>query len=101
MSKYNIELIKIKKSYSGNTVLSDLSLNIENNTVISIIGPDGSGKTTLLKIILGIIDYDGGEIIKLPYDNFGFMLDDYKPYGRLTLLQNMVAFSKLSKNKIP
>jgi len=95
-----ITLKNIKKSYSGNTVLSDLDLVINNNSVTSVIGPNGSGKTTLFKLILGITDCNEGDIEKSLNYSFGFMLDDCRPFDRLTLVQNMIAFSGLSQNKI-
>ena len=40
---------------SGNLVLRDVTLHIEQGTKLGIIGPNGAGKTTLVKIILGLI----------------------------------------------
>ena len=58
-----LELKNVKKSYDGTPVLTDISLNIEDGEIVSILGPSGCGKTTLLNLILGIVDSDGGQII--------------------------------------
>ena len=50
-----LELKNVKKSYDGTPVLTDISLNIEDGEIVSILGPSGCGKTTLLNLILGIV----------------------------------------------
>ncbi len=95
-----IEIKELKKHYSENTVLSDLNLNIPQNSILSVIGPNGCGKTTLFKLILGITDKNSGEISITPGARKGFMLDDCEPYEYLSLVQNLKAFSKISEIKI-
>ncbi len=50
-----IELENVWGGYSGQTVLSNVSLPVFENDYIGIIGPNGGGKTTLIKLILGLI----------------------------------------------
>ena len=57
-----ITLKNISKHYSGNTVLSDISLEIPKNSVTGILGPNGAGKSTLLKIITGFEFPDSGTV---------------------------------------
>ena len=45
----------INKSYGDLQVLKDISLEINQGEVVSIVGPSGAGKTTLLQI-LGTLD---------------------------------------------
>ena len=42
--------------------LDNISLEIKENDCFAIVGESGSGKTTLANIILGIYNYDDGEI---------------------------------------
>ena len=53
-----LELRNVKKSYDGKAVLKDISLDIEDGEIVSILGPSGCGKTTLLNLVLGITDAD-------------------------------------------
>lgn len=47
-----IEIKNLNSSYEDKKVLNNLSLEIENNSITSIVGPNGSGKTTLLKHLI-------------------------------------------------
>ncbi len=53
----------ISKSYGGHPVLRGVALAVAERRTLSILGRSGCGKTTLLKIIAGLIDPDGGEIL--------------------------------------
>lgn len=44
------------------SVLKDLSLNVESSELVCILGASGCGKTTLLNLIAGLADPDGGTI---------------------------------------
>ena len=93
-----LELKNVKKSYDGTPVLTDISLNIEDGEIVSILGPSGCGKTTLLNLILGIVDSDGGQIIyngeditNVPMEKRGFniVFQDYALFPNLNVYQNI------------
>jgi ATP-binding cassette subfamily B protein RaxB len=44
-------------------VLEDISLTIEPGEFVTIMGPSGAGKTTLVKIMLGLLEPTGGEVL--------------------------------------
>ena len=48
------EMKNIKKSFGSLEVLKDISLQVEEGEVLSIIGPSGSGKSTLLRCATGL-----------------------------------------------
>ncbi len=55
-----IALENVTKQYNGTAGIRDVSLEVEQGSFVSIVGPFGSGKTTLLRIIAGLIsDYEG------------------------------------------
>ena len=58
-----LELSHIQKSFDGVSVLKDISIQVEDGEIVSILGPSGCGKTTLLNIILGIVEADAGTIV--------------------------------------
>ncbi len=49
-----LEIKSLSAGYNGDTVLSDIDLEVFNNDFIGVIGPNGGGKTTLVRIILGL-----------------------------------------------
>lgn len=57
-----LELESLTKFYGGTKALSEVSLGVEKNTVVSIIGPNGAGKTTLLNVVNGFLKPKAGKI---------------------------------------
>ncbi len=57
-----IEVRDINKSFDGQQVLHDISINFEHGKTNLIIGKSGSGKTVLLKCIIGLLEVDSGDI---------------------------------------
>lgn len=62
MSEPIISLKHIVKRYGKHQVLNDVSMDINEGDIYGLIGRNGSGKTTIFKIILGLSDYQSGEI---------------------------------------
>jgi len=59
-----IDLIKVSKKYGAKDILKEVSLSIDENDKIAIIGKNGCGKSTLMKIINSLIEVDDGNVIK-------------------------------------
>ena len=62
-----VELNHISKSFGSVRALSDVSLKIRPG-VTGLLGPNGSGKSTLIKILLGLLQSDGGTTSVLGLD---------------------------------
>lgn len=62
MSNTKISLRGLSKSYSGHVVLHNVTLDITEGSVVTLIGPSGSGKSTLLRCINLLEPIDDGEI---------------------------------------
>lgn len=59
----NVISIKgLNVSYQNKRVLTNIYLEIDSGQTYGVIGPNGAGKSTLFKSILGLIDYDAGQI---------------------------------------
>ena len=59
-----IEIKNVSKSYDGNKkAIDNISFNVEDGSIFAFIGHNGAGKTTLIKSIMGIHDFDFGEIL--------------------------------------
>ncbi len=61
MSVITVE--NIKKKYAERAVLDGISLTVQKNERVALVGSNGSGKTTLLKIIMGIENADSGRVV--------------------------------------
>lgn len=67
-----IDVFGISKSYrNGRTdttsVMKDVTLRVEEGTVLGLLGPNGAGKTTLIKILTGLLKPDSGNGTVLGY----------------------------------
>lgn len=59
-----IKLNNVTAGYkTGNPIISDISISVEEREFLGIIGPNGGGKTTLLKVILGLLQPSKGEVL--------------------------------------
>lgn len=108
-----LEINHLKKSFSENIVLSDISLSVESGEVLSIIGPSGSGKSTLLrcatfleKMDYGTLAYDGvpatlnepeemtkyadKDTIKQLKNNFGLVFQSFNLFPHYSVLKNLI-----------
>ncbi|MER8537549.1 ectoine/hydroxyectoine ABC transporter ATP-binding protein EhuA [Mesorhizobium sp. M1005] len=57
-----VRYMNVSKSYGGLKVLDQLSLDIAEGEMVSIIGPSGSGKTTVLRMLMTLETINGGVI---------------------------------------
>ena len=103
-----IELKNITKSFDGEVVLDNISLDIYDNEFITLLGPSGCGKTTTLRIIGGFETPDSGDVIFMgedikdvpPYKrNVNTVFQRYALFPHLNVFEN-VAFS-LREKKVP
>lgn len=58
-----LEIKNLTKSFHGEVVLNNLSLDIDNVHALAIVGASGGGKTTLLRILAGLEIPDTGQVI--------------------------------------
>ena len=103
----------LTKTFRGNVVLSNVSLEIEAGTVTGLIGRNGSGKTMLMKCICGLISPTSGNItvqgqrvgkdVDIP-DNIGVIIETpgFLPNfsGYKNLMQLAKIRRKVGKNEI-
>ncbi|MFA9199376.1 MAG: ABC transporter ATP-binding protein [Aquirufa sp.] len=57
-----LELKNISKSYGTQLILDNISLQVKESEMVSILGPSGSGKSTLLQIMGLLMKADSGQI---------------------------------------
>ena len=59
----SIEVKNLVKIYDEKKVIDNVSFTVENGETLAIVEFSGSGKSTILKMICGLTEKDGGEII--------------------------------------
>lgn len=58
-----IEIKNLTKCYGEKIAVDNISFNVEDGEIFAFIGHNGAGKTTTIKSIVGINDFDKGDII--------------------------------------
>ena len=58
-----IEIKNVTKKYGDIKALDDISFTVNDGDIFAFIGHNGAGKTTLIKSIVGIHDFDAGDIL--------------------------------------
>ncbi len=90
----------LTKTYDGQAVLVDLSFSVAQGETICLLGPSGSGKSTTLRLIAGLEEPDGGDIlwdglslrdVPVHERHFGLMFQDYALFPHMNVWEN-VAF---------
>ncbi|MBN1989333.1 MAG: ATP-binding cassette domain-containing protein [Bacteroidales bacterium] len=98
-----IEIANLQKSFDGNEVLSDVTLNLYKGENLVVLGKSGSGKSVLIKCIVGLLQPDTGTInvfgenvVKLSMKGLsevrkkvGFLFQSGALYDSMTVKQNL------------
>ncbi|MBQ3330621.1 MAG: ABC transporter ATP-binding protein [Ruminococcus sp.] len=58
-----LRIKNLTKTYGDKKAVDDLTLHIRRGEIYGFIGHNGAGKTTTLKSVVGILDFDEGEIL--------------------------------------
>ena len=108
-----LDCINLSKKYDGKTVVNDISISLQENSVIGLLGPNGAGKTTtfymivgLIKSNSGVIKIDGQNITSLPMHMRSDLGISYLPqeasiFRNLSVKDNILAILETRKNLTP
>jgi len=101
-----LEVNNVSKFFGGVKANEDISLSVEQGSIVGLIGPNGSGKTTLFNSIVGThpidkgsIKFDGKEVSELPVPivaKLGLLrtFQQTRIYGKLNCIENMLISNK-------
>jgi ABC-type Fe3+/spermidine/putrescine transport system ATPase subunit len=110
----NLTVTSISKSFGGGRVVDDVSFEVNQGELLTLLGPSGCGKTTTLRLIAGLESLDSGEIalsdrllsaparrISVPPErrSMGMVFQSYAVWPHMTVFEN-VAFP-LKMKKVP
>ena len=100
----------LAKSYESRKVVSDVSLTVNSNEIVGLLGPIGAGKTTTFYMVVGLVRQDQGKIIidgedisLLPMHNraqrgIGYLPQEASIFRRLTVYENLMAVLEIRKD---
>ena len=92
-----VELIGVSKTFTGITVLKDVSFDVRPGEVHALLGENGAGKSTLIKIIAGVHTPDSGGVIKVAGDEVKFRSPrEARNAGVATVYQELLLFPELT-----
>jgi len=66
----------LSKSFGAQSLFKNISLVVDSNEKIGVIGPNGSGKSTLLKILCGLEDADGGQVVRQKFVRLSYLAQE-------------------------
>lgn len=58
-----IEIKNVTKKYGDKTAIKNISFDIKDGEIFGFIGHNGAGKTTMIKSLIGILNFDDGDIL--------------------------------------
>lgn len=97
-----VEIRHFQMAFGDKVVIQDLSFEVQRGEVFGFLGSNGSGKTTTLRVLLGLYEPAGGELL---IDGKQFAVEDgvklgYLPeerglYKKETVIDTMMYFGRL------
>ncbi|WP_026683529.1 amino acid ABC transporter ATP-binding protein [Heyndrickxia coagulans] len=113
MAEPLLKVEHLKKSYGEKRVLEDISFEVEEGSVVVLLGPSGSGKSTLIRCLNGLEAFQGGTIMfngetvrpspknwRRLRQQIGMVFQSYDLFPNMTVLENILLGAvKVQKRK--
>jgi lipopolysaccharide export system ATP-binding protein len=100
---------ELVKSYKGRTVVSKVSVDVNQGEIVGLLGPNGAGKTTTFYMVVGLIKPDEGSVFlndtnitKLPMYKraqmgIGYLPQEASVFRKLSIEDNIMAVLEMTK----
>jgi ABC-2 type transport system ATP-binding protein len=95
----------LTKRFGERVAVDNFSLTVARGEIFALVGPDGAGKTTVMRLLVGIMDPDGGRAEVLGLDtvaqaealkeHIGYMPQRFGLYDDLTVRENIAFYADL------
>lgn len=102
-----ILLKNVSKTFGKRKVVDHITMETYTGEVFGFLGPNGAGKTTTIKMLVGLIDFDEGQISICGFDvrknfekamaNVGGIVENPELYKYMTGLQNLRQYARMRK----
>lgn len=98
-----LETKHLVKGYSGRTVVNEVSISVEQRSIVGLLGRNGAGKTTSFRMVMGMVVPDDGQVVfegtditKMPMYKrarlgMGYLSQEPSVFQRLTVWDNLMA----------
>jgi lipopolysaccharide export system ATP-binding protein len=98
-----LETCGLVKKYSGRTVVNEVSVTIERQSIVGLLGRNGAGKTTTFRMIIGMITPTSGSVLFEQQDittlpmykrarlGMGYLSQEPSIFQRLSVRDNLLA----------
>ena len=97
-----LEVEHLRRSFGSVEAVRDVSFRVERGTTFGLLGPNGAGKTTTMRMLLGILEPDGGMIRwngaapgSAVRRRFGYLPEERGLYGSMRVRDQIAYFGRL------
>jgi ATP-binding cassette subfamily F protein 3 len=91
-----IQLSGLTKAFGERVLLDNVTWTVNDGERVGLCGPNGAGKTTLLRMLAGLDDPDGGQIVRSTDLTVGYLPQDGLAHSGRTLIEEAsLAFGPL------
>lgn len=99
-----LRLEAVSKHFGSVRAVEDVSLTVEDGSLVALVGPSGCGKTTLLRLIAGLEECDQGQIffderrvdrLRAADRDVAMVFQDYALYPHLDVAENLTVGLRL------
>jgi sulfate/thiosulfate transport system ATP-binding protein len=105
-----ITVVEVTKKFGDFVALDDVSVAIPEGSLTALLGPSGSGKSTLLRVIAGLEEPDGGQVLLGDDDvthqpararGVGMVFQHYAAFKHMTVWENVAFGLKVRRRPKP
>jgi branched-chain amino acid transport system ATP-binding protein len=91
-----LEVKNLTKRFGGLTATSDITMNVEKNSITAVIGPNGAGKTTFFNMVTAVYKPTSGDILLNGKSLVGLKPHQVSQFGITRTFQNIRLFNEMT-----